>query len=88
MEVPPDVVVKFGFIDPIADIPALRGPYGLQGLLPAQSFSPSVGQVVDFQFRLVVVLLGVFKVFTQDKVRMQRTIPPETNSNDFGSSWN
>ena len=31
VEVSSDLVARFGFVDPIADIPALRGPYGTSG---------------------------------------------------------
>ena len=50
VEVSLDLVAKFGFVDPIADIPALRGPYGtsgLRGFLPRQAYSLTAEQIVD-----------------------------------------
>ena len=50
VEVPPDVVARLGLVEPIADIPALRGRFGtrgLRGFLPGQSSSPTVEQIVD-----------------------------------------
>ena len=49
VEVSLDLVARFGFVDPIADIPALRGPYGtsgLRGFPPGQSSAASSEQTV------------------------------------------
>ena len=50
MEVPPDVVARFGLVEPIADIPALRGHHetrGLHGFHTGQGSSPTAEQIVD-----------------------------------------
>ena len=50
VEVSLDLVARFGFVDPIADIPALRGPYGtsgLRGFLTTQAYSLTAEQIVD-----------------------------------------
>ena len=50
VQVPPVVVARFRLLEPIADIPTLRGPFGTGGLrrfLRGQSSSPTVEQIVD-----------------------------------------
>ena len=50
VEVSLEVVARLRLIEPIADIPALRGPYGtsgLRGFLPRQGYSLTAEQIVD-----------------------------------------
>ena len=47
---PLDVVARFGLVEPITDIPALRGPYGTRGLHgfhAGQGYSLTAEQIVD-----------------------------------------
>ena len=67
VEVPLVVVARFRLLEPIADIPALRGPCGTTGTQDTVILClPS--RLLTIQFCVVVVIMEVFKVFTQDRV--------------------
>ena len=83
VEGPPDVIAKIRLFEPIADIPALRGPIGTGGLLwfpPSTEFFPSVEQIVDIPVPLRR-FPEISKVFTLDRV--QQRVPSRTLTFQF-----
>ena len=73
VEVPADVVARFRLLEPITDIPALRGPFGTGGLQVSSQHRVLLrlsSRSSTYQFPFVVFLV-IFKVFTHDRVQQR-----------------